>query len=197
MGRRRRTVQTVCSYSEAARRSYLDGIGLKMGCAHHAIGYLCTSQYSNITMLARLFIHSAGCFITCVLRGRRPIAPLLLKNNPIYNRLLSRKKNVFCTILQTAYQGIGKEAIIVKSICLCQKQTCRPAHSQLPATLADALSKSFGKDEGFTVGLVLVNLIFLAILAFGDAKYLGPFGDQAAFQAMQQPNFDFDTVQPA
>jgi hypothetical protein len=59
------------------------------------------------------------------------------------------------------------------------------------------LSKSFGKDEGFTVGLVLVNLIFLAILAFGDAKYLGPYGDPVAFAAGQQPHFDFDAPQPA
>jgi len=59
------------------------------------------------------------------------------------------------------------------------------------------LSKSFGKDEGYTVGLLLVGFIFYPMLAFGDAKYLGPFGDQAAFQAMQQPNFDFDAPQPA
>jgi hypothetical protein len=59
------------------------------------------------------------------------------------------------------------------------------------------LSKSFGKDEGFTAGLVLLGIVFFPILAFGDAKYLGPFGDQAAFQALQQPNFDFDAPQPA
>ena len=38
------------------------------------------------------------------------------------------------------------------------------------------LSKSFGKDEGFTVGLVFLNIIFLPILAFGDAQYQGPYG---------------------
>lgn len=38
------------------------------------------------------------------------------------------------------------------------------------------LSKSFGKDEGFTVGLVLLNFVFFPILAFGDAKYQGPYG---------------------
>lgn len=54
------------------------------------------------------------------------------------------------------------------------------------------LSKSFGKEEGFTVGLVLLGIVFLPILAFGDAKYLGPFGDPAAFAAAQQPHFDFD-----
>lgn len=55
------------------------------------------------------------------------------------------------------------------------------------------LSKSFGKEEGFTVGLVLLGFIFFPILGFGDAKYLGPFGDQAAFLAHQQKNqFDFD-----
>lgn len=59
------------------------------------------------------------------------------------------------------------------------------------------LSKSFGKSEGFTVGLVLLSFIFGPILAFGDAKYLGPYGDQAAFQAAQQPHFDFDAPKPA
>lgn len=38
------------------------------------------------------------------------------------------------------------------------------------------LSKSFGKTESFTVGLVLLNFIFWPILAFGDAKYIGPYG---------------------
>ena len=54
------------------------------------------------------------------------------------------------------------------------------------------LSKSFGKDEAFTVGLLLLSIVFLPILGFGSAKYLGPYGDQAAFQRMQNPNFDFD-----
>jgi hypothetical protein len=38
------------------------------------------------------------------------------------------------------------------------------------------LSKSFGKSEGFTVGLILLSIIFLPILAFGDAQYQGPAG---------------------
>ena len=38
------------------------------------------------------------------------------------------------------------------------------------------LSKSFGKSEGFTVGLFFLSIIFLPILAFGDNKYLGPAG---------------------
>src|ERR1700761_5402067 len=37
------------------------------------------------------------------------------------------------------------------------------------------LSKSFGKDEGFTVGLVLLSPVFFPILGFGDARYLGPY----------------------
>jgi hypothetical protein len=38
------------------------------------------------------------------------------------------------------------------------------------------LSKSFGKAEGFTVGLILLSIVFLPILAFGDAEYQGPAG---------------------
>ena len=33
------------------------------------------------------------------------------------------------------------------------------------------LAKAFGKDGGFAVGLILLNTIFIMILAFGDAKY--------------------------
>lgn len=40
------------------------------------------------------------------------------------------------------------------------------------------LSLSFGKDVGFTIGLILLGFILLPILAFGDAKYIGPGGNQ-------------------
>ena len=38
-------------------------------------------------------------------------------------------------------------------------------------------SKSFGKSEGFTFGLILLPLIFWPILAFGSSKYIGPSGN--------------------
>ncbi|MDN5287298.1 MAG: hypothetical protein JWR38_3572 [Mucilaginibacter sp.] len=41
------------------------------------------------------------------------------------------------------------------------------------------LSKSFGKSEGFTVGLLLLNPIFMLILGYGDAVYLGPSAAEA------------------
>lgn len=55
------------------------------------------------------------------------------------------------------------------------------------------LSKSFGKDEGFTVGLALLGIVFFPILAFGKSTYLGPFGDKEAFEARRsQYAFDFE-----
>jgi len=42
--------------------------------------------------------------------------------------------------------------------------------------VTNLLSKSFGKDEAFTVGLILLGIIFYPILGFGDAKYVGPAG---------------------
>jgi len=42
------------------------------------------------------------------------------------------------------------------------------------------LSKSFGKDEGFTVGLVLLGIVFFPILGFGDAVYQGPYGSEGS-----------------
>ncbi len=59
--------------------------------------------------------------------------------------------------------------------------------------LINMISKSFGKTEGFTVGLVLLGFIFWAILGFGSAKYQGPYGDPVAFKAYQdQHQFDFE-----
>jgi len=62
--------------------------------------------------------------------------------------------------------------------------------------LINMISKSFGKDEGFTAGLILLGFIFWPILGFGSAKYLGPFGDKAAFAARQgKDQFDFENRQ--
>ena len=36
-----------------------------------------------------------------------------------------------------------------------------------------ALAQSFGKGAGFGIGLALLGIVFLPILAFGDARYLG------------------------
>jgi len=33
------------------------------------------------------------------------------------------------------------------------------------------ISKNFGKDAGFTIGLILLGIVFFPILAFGTAKY--------------------------
>ena len=37
------------------------------------------------------------------------------------------------------------------------------------------LSKCFGKDEGFGIGLALLNIVFMSIIAFdNNIKYIGP-----------------------
>ena len=58
--------------------------------------------------------------------------------------------------------------------------------------LLNMISKSFGKDEGFTVGLVIVGFIFWAILGFGSAIYQGPYGDPVAYRAYREQHFDFE-----
>ena len=46
--------------------------------------------------------------------------------------------------------------------------------------IAIDLAKSFGKDIGFAIGMVLLSFIFFPMLAFGDARYLGPSAVGAA-----------------
>jgi hypothetical protein len=57
------------------------------------------------------------------------------------------------------------------------------------------LSFSYGKDSGFTVGLVMLPFVFFPILGYGNAKYEGPFGDPElyeAYQANKAGGFDFE-----
>ncbi len=45
--------------------------------------------------------------------------------------------------------------------------------------LINLLAKSFGKSEGFTIGLILFPFIFYPILGFGSSTYLGPSAKEA------------------
>ena len=61
------------------------------------------------------------------------------------------------------------------------------------------LSKSFGKDEAFTVGLVILGFIFQPILALSkNIQYQGPYGDPEAYKAFQEKKsqWDFDKNKP-
>jgi hypothetical protein len=57
--------------------------------------------------------------------------------------------------------------------------------------ITNLLSKSFGKDEGFTIGLILLGIVFYPILGFGNAQYIGPYGDPVAFNEKQNEGLDF------
>jgi len=62
--------------------------------------------------------------------------------------------------------------------------------------MTNMVSKSFGHEEGFTVGLLLLGIIFWPILGFGKSRYLGPYGNPEAFRAYpEQHKFDFDNNQ--
>jgi len=59
--------------------------------------------------------------------------------------------------------------------------------------MTNLLSKSFGKDEGFTLGLIFLGFIFYPILGFGSSKYLGPYGDPQKFEEYRQGrSFEFE-----
>ena len=48
---------------------------------------------------------------------------------------------------------------------------------------SNMLSKSFGKEEAFTVGLVLLPYVFYPIIAFSkDINYLGPAGTNFQYE---------------
>lgn len=60
--------------------------------------------------------------------------------------------------------------------------------------LYNLISKSYGKSEGYTIGLIFLPFIFWPILGFGDAKYVGPSAAEAKnpFGGYQNPNDQFN-----
>ncbi|GAB4091210.1 DUF5684 domain-containing protein [Flaviaesturariibacter terrae] len=61
------------------------------------------------------------------------------------------------------------------------------------------ISKSFGKDEAFTVGIVLLGIVFIPILGFSNSiRYIGPYGNREEFEARRRNlEFDFEQSNPA
>jgi hypothetical protein len=49
------------------------------------------------------------------------------------------------------------------------------------------LSQSFGHGGGFTVGLIFLPWIFLAILAWGSSQYVGPAAGGGSMAATPPP----------
>jgi ABC-type sulfate transport system permease subunit len=61
--------------------------------------------------------------------------------------------------------------------------------------VTNLISKSYGKDEGFTIGLLFLPFIFWPILGFGSAKYIGPSAAEARHNPFQ-PNNPFNQPPP-
>lgn len=57
--------------------------------------------------------------------------------------------------------------------------------------MVNLLAKSFGKDVGFTLGLLFLPFIFYPILAFGKAEYTGPVGDPVALETYRNSKYNF------
>jgi hypothetical protein len=53
------------------------------------------------------------------------------------------------------------------------------------------LSKSFGQSEGFTVGLILLGIVFYPILGFGNYQYLGPSAKEAGGLRSIDPSLNY------
>ena len=60
--------------------------------------------------------------------------------------------------------------------------------------LLNLFVKSFGKSEGYTVGILLLPFIFYPLLAFGNNPYLGP---SAAEAKRSYDPFNPPTIPPA
>ncbi len=58
--------------------------------------------------------------------------------------------------------------------------------------LLNLLSKNFGKDTSFTLGLLFLPFIFFPILGFGSAQYLGSNRENALHKEIDQIGINHD-----
>ncbi len=64
---------------------------------------------------------------------------------------------------------------------------CIPGVNLIPGVITCFdLARVYGKGAGFGFGLLLLGPIFFMVLAFGDARYVGPAGRQAPAPAMKR-----------
>ncbi len=61
--------------------------------------------------------------------------------------------------------------------------------------MLNLLAKSFGRSEGFTIGLLFLPFIFYPILGFGKDEYQGPIGDPIALKEFQDIKYEFGKPQ--
>ncbi|MFK8045224.1 MAG: DUF5684 domain-containing protein [Crocinitomicaceae bacterium] len=117
-----------------------------------AMGYMLQAQLIQFLILCVVVLYIlmlAGIWYTLKKAGKPGYAFLI----PIYNII------VFLEVAQKPLWWFIMFLIPIANIVFA-------------IMMLNAISKNFGKDEGFTVGLIFLSPIFWSILGYGDAKYL-------------------------
>ncbi len=112
----------------------------------------------SLVMLAVLVLVIAGLWKIFVKAGQPGWAAIV----PIYNiyillQIVGRPTWWLALLLLAFIPVIGSLAVLVVLFILYWD-----------------LAKSFGKDVGFAIGMVLLSFVFVPMLGFGSAQYLGP-----------------------
>jgi len=94
---------------------------------------------------------------------------------PIYNTYILSNIVFGNAIFFTASMVVGVLAWIAKEVKIdFLSLITNIAAIVLNIFLSIKLSKAFGKSGGFIVGMIFLPFIFIPILGFGSAEYIGP-----------------------
>jgi hypothetical protein len=88
--------------------------------------------------------------------------------------------------------------IVGKPVWWCLLMICPCINFIFVIWVWNLMAKSFGKSEGFTVGMIFLPIIFFPILAFGDAQYIGPTAKEAQVNRFGATDYQrpFDNTNP-
>ena len=96
------------------------------------------------------------------------------------------------------YNYIVACEIVGKPTWWCLLMICPCINFVFLIWVTNLIAKSFGKSEGYTIGLVLLNPVFALILGLGDARYIGPTAKEAQVNRFDATDYQkpFDNTPP-
>ncbi len=125
----------------------------------------------SVLVIVTVVLKLAGLWMIVSKAGRPGWSVIIpLYGNYVISNVVLGNANYFIAVTITTVLSIAAEFSDIHSLLWITNVISLFLHIFFSIKMA----KSFGKSTGFTIGLIFLPFIFLPILGFGKAQYIGP-----------------------